>query len=75
MINWVKHSSLQDGEYPEYNSTKVAKIESNSVGNIIDSSFTKEGLLQFTIDFDGKVVIVPYYKVSILFPEMRKNGH
>lgn len=72
IINWVQHSKLQGGKYPERNSTKVLKVEAGTVGKITDSSFSKDNLLQFVIDFDGKEVVVPYYMVNVLYPEVVK---
>lgn len=74
VINWVKHSHLQGGKYPERNSTKTWLILAGSVGKVIDVSFTKDNLLQFVIDFNGKEVVVPYYMISVLYPEVNKNG-
>lgn len=72
VINWVSHNKLQGGKYPERNSTKIVKIEAGTIGKVVDSSFSKDNLLQLVIDFDGKEVIVPYFMVNILFPEMKK---
>jgi hypothetical protein len=72
ITNWIKHSNLQSGKYPERNSTKTVKIEAGSVGKVVDSSFSKDNLLQFVIDFDGKEVVVPYYMVNVLYPEVVK---
>jgi hypothetical protein len=62
------HDRLQDGKYPEANGTKVLHVPAGTMGKIVDTSFTKDGMLQFHICFTHMLhipLVVPYNKVEL----------
>ena len=62
--NRAQYNGIRRGFYPSSEDTKTYQVDPGWVGTIENASFTKDGLLQFSVRFDEfkyRAILVPYF--------------